>query len=128
MDNRNFKGSMEAIKSGEFYKKLDDSSHTLRQLAGEAADFLGSLKTSSPLLNQLEKAFLDAQGIAIEKMDEGLGAIRHINDQINTEMQKSGKLLLEEASFFALIEKQNQFNHAANHLFATAVELFEAGR
>ncbi len=130
MDKKNstFKGSLDVIKNQKFYNELDESSRTLRHLAGETADFLISLKIKTPLYLSLIKSFQTTQSIAIEKIDEGINDIKKTYNEINLDMAKKNKLPLDEKDFFALVDKQNRFNEEANLLLANAIKLYEAGR
>ncbi len=124
-NKENFKQSLDVIKNEQFYSKLNESSKLLRQLAGETADFLISVKTTTPEFNRLIRSLQKTQSIPIEQINDGLEEIQAIYHEINREMTMRNELPMDAADFFMLAEKQNRFNAAANGLFEQAVQLCE---
>lgn len=121
MANNHLKDSLNLIKNEEYFKTLDQSSTTLRELAGETGAFLLSLKTNTPQLHSLANTFISIKTTPIETIDETFDEISKTYHQLIEEAVKDKKLPADEADWLVFLDKQNRFNAEANLLFANAI-------
>lgn len=121
MKNSHLKNSLNLIKNETYFKTLDESSKTLRELAGETSSFLLSLKSNTPQINLLANTFKSIQTKPIESIDEAFEEINKIHLELAKDISDNKKLPIDEADWLMFLDKQNAFNAEANVLLADAI-------
>ncbi|MCH9763070.1 MAG: hypothetical protein K0U24_02385 [Gammaproteobacteria bacterium] len=128
ISSHEWKKKTEVVLHEDFYKNLDASSSTLRNLAQDMSDFLTPFNGKNPEIKQLCTTFQSLVNINITELDSGIDNIKTIFLKMDAPTMKKNKLPFNLKELEIFFNKQNHFDEELNRLLEYAIKIDDSSK